>query len=121
MAVVVGRDNDFIDSLTVAELEKLWEHSAEGNVLHWGDLRAGLPTTPIHLAGPGLESGTFDFFTTAILGAEHASRSDYKASEDDQALVDYVATTPGALAYFGLAHCTKDADPCAPRASWLPT
>jgi len=110
VAVVVGKANDFIESMTVDELEKLWEAAAEGNILEWSDLRKGLPETPIKLAGPGLESGTFDFFTTAVIGGEHASRSDYKASEDDQVLVDYVATTPGALAYFGLAYYAKNKD-----------
>jgi len=110
VAVVVGNDNDFLESLTVAELEKLWGAPAEGSVVQWSDLRKGLPAIPVRLAGPGLESGTFDFFTTAIIGGEHASRSDYKASEDDQELVDYVATTPGALAYFGLAYYAKNRD-----------
>lgn len=110
VAVVVGNENDFLESVTVAELKKLWEAAAEGTVLQWSDVRKGLPATPVRLAGPGIESGTFDFFTTAIIGGERASRSDYKASEDDQELVDYVATTPGALAYFGLAYYTKNRD-----------
>lgn len=110
VAVVVGKESDFIESMTVAELKKLWEAPAENTLLHWSALRKGLPDTPLRLAGPGLESGTFDFFTTAVIGGEHASRSDYKASENDQELVDYVAATPGALGYFGLAYYTKNKD-----------
>ncbi len=110
VAVVVGRDNDFLESMTVAELKKLWQTTAQGNVTEWKDVRSGLPDERIRLAGPGIASGTFDFFTMAIVGAEHASRSDYRASEDDRELVDYIATTPGALGYFGLSYYIKNKD-----------
>jgi phosphate transport system substrate-binding protein len=108
IAVVVHHHNTFMKSMTVQELKKLWETTAEGNLMQWNDLRAGLPDERIFLAGPGLKSGTFDFFTRAVIGAEHASRSDYKASEDDRELVEFVAKTPGALGYFGLAYYTQN-------------
>jgi phosphate transport system substrate-binding protein len=110
LAVVVHQDNPFLESMTVEQLKKLWEPAAEGNVMRWKDLDPRLPDASIHLAGPGLDSGTFDFFTSAVVGSEHASRSDYKASENDHELVDFVANTPGALGYFGLAYYAKNRD-----------
>lgn len=108
VAVVVGKQNEFLESTTVEELRKLWEPAAEGAVMRWSDLRSGFPDTPIQLAGPGLESGTFDFFTKAVVGSEHGCRSDYRASENDHELVDFIADNPNALGYFGLAYYARN-------------
>lgn len=108
VAVVASQKNTFIRSLTVAQLKKLWEPAAEGVILRWRDLDPTLPDERIELAGPGLDSGTFDFFTKAVVGEEHSSRSDYKASEDDEELVEFVAERANALGYFGLAYYTKN-------------
>jgi phosphate transport system substrate-binding protein len=110
IAVVVDKNNEHVKALSVKELQRLWEPKAEGSLVQCSDLRAGLPKQRFQLAGPGLQSGTFDFFARAVVGSEHASRSDYKASEDDRELVDFVASTPGALGYFGLAYYAKNRD-----------
>jgi hypothetical protein len=53
IAVVVHPDNDWVDTLTVEELRRLWEPEAQGKVKRWSDIRAGWPNVPIHLFGPG--------------------------------------------------------------------
>ena len=65
---------------------------------------------PLKLYGPGTDSGTYDYFTAAVNGEEGASRTDFTASEDDNVLVQGVAGDEGAMAYFGLAYYTENAD-----------
>lgn len=110
IAVVVNKDNDWVESLTVAELEKLWEPAAQGTIKRWSDMREGWPNVPIHLYGPGSESGTFDYFTLAVNGEAQSSRNDYRASEDDDKLVDWVAIDGVALGYFSYAYYQQNED-----------
>ncbi|HEY3245949.1 MAG TPA: PstS family phosphate ABC transporter substrate-binding protein [Phycisphaerae bacterium] len=102
LAVMVNPKNTFCDSLTVAELKRIWEPASTIN--NWRDVRAGFPDLPLKLYGPGTDSGTFDYFTEAIAGKEKASRSDYTASENDNTLVQGIAGDPGALGYFGFGY-----------------
>lgn len=104
MAVVVNPQNTWCDSLTVAELKKIWEPAAQGKITNWSQVRPGFPNERLMLFGAGTDSGTFDYFTAAIVGKEKASRGDYTGSEDDDILVQGVARTKGALGYFGLAY-----------------
>lgn len=108
IAVVVNKDNDWAKNMTVAELKRLWAPDAQQSVRRWKDIRKTWPDEPILLAGPGLESGTFDFFTQVVTGQEHSSRADYKVSEDDDVLVEYVAKNKNALAYFGMAYFRRN-------------
>jgi phosphate transport system substrate-binding protein len=75
----------------------------------WSDVRAGWPERELHLYGPGTDSGTFDYFTEAIVGEARKSRSDYNASEDDNVLVQGIAGDPDSLGYFGLAYYQENA------------
>ena len=104
LAVVVNPKNTWVDHLTVAELKRLWEPAAEGRITRWSQVRPGWPDREIHLFGAGVDSGTFDYFTEAIVGKERASRGDYTSSEDDNVIVQGVATDPDALGYFGYAY-----------------
>lgn len=104
ISVVVHRDNTWADCLTVAELKRLWEPAATGVITTWRQLRPEWPATPIQLYGAGADSGTFDYFTSAIVGSEGASRSDYTGSEDDYLLAQDIAGNPGALGFFGYAY-----------------
>ncbi|MCR4336494.1 MAG: PstS family phosphate ABC transporter substrate-binding protein [Candidatus Omnitrophica bacterium] len=110
LAVVVSKDNDFIDHLTVAELKKIWEPSAQGTVITWNQVRASFPNEPIVLFGPGTDSGTFDYFTEVIVGKAGSSRGDFTASEDDNVLVEGVSSESNALGYFGLAYYENNKD-----------
>lgn len=104
IVVVVHPTNKWVDHLTVSDLKKMWEPAAQGKITHWNQVRPGWPNLEIHLSGPGVDSGTFDFFTEVIVGKSGAARGDYTASEDDNVLVHGVATDPGALGFFGLAY-----------------
>jgi phosphate transport system substrate-binding protein len=110
LSVVVNPGVDFVDCLTVDELKKIWEPGAEGTVTNWSQVRAGFPDRPLTLFGPGTDSGTFDYFTDAIVGEEGASRGDYTPSEDDNVLVTGVAGTDDALGYFGYAYYQANTD-----------
>lgn len=104
LAVVVNANNTFVDCLTVNELKAVWEPSAEGKITQWKQIRDSFPAQPLVLFGPGKDSGTFDYFTFAIIGAESSSRSDYSKSEDDAVIERGVAGEPNALGYFGYAY-----------------
>lgn len=104
LAVVVNPENDWVDYVTVEELEKIWEPDAQGTVTHWNDIRDEWPNEELHLFGPGIASGTYDYFTEAIVGESGSSRGDFTASEDDNVLVQGIATDKYALGFFGLAY-----------------
>ncbi|MGE3178877.1 MAG: PstS family phosphate ABC transporter substrate-binding protein [Vicinamibacterales bacterium] len=104
LAVVVNPKNTWATSMTVAELKKLWEPAAQGKVMRWSDIRAGWPDKEIHLFGPGVDSGTFDYFTEVIMGKADESRGDYTSSEDDNVIVQGISGDEFALGYFGFAY-----------------
>lgn len=66
-------------------------------------MRSSFPDAPLTLSGPGTGSGTFNYFTEAIMGDSDESRADYTASEDD-VLVQGVSRDVSAIGYFGLAY-----------------
>lgn len=104
LAVVVNPRNNWCDYLTVDELKRMWEPAAQGKIVNWSQIRKGFPDRPLRLFGPGPDSGTFDYFTEFVCGKSGASRGDYTASEDDNVLVQGVASDPNALGYFGFAY-----------------
>ncbi|WP_315874771.1 PstS family phosphate ABC transporter substrate-binding protein [Thermocoleostomius sinensis] len=104
LTVAVHPTNTWAESMTVAELKRLWEPAAEGTITNWNQIRPDWPNQPINLYGAGSDSGTFDYFTEAIVGESRASRSDYTASEDDEALVRGLRSDPNGLGYFGYAY-----------------
>ncbi len=108
LAVVVSPSNDFVDFLTVAELKKIWEPAAQEKIKSWKQVRESFPDVPLRLYGAGTSSGTYDYFTEAIVGKAKSSRGDYTASEDDNVLVQGVSSDKGALGYFGLAYYTEN-------------
>jgi phosphate transport system substrate-binding protein len=110
LAVVVHPKNTWARTMTTAELKKLWEPAAQGQIKRWSQVRPGWPDQEIHIFGPGTASGTFDYFTEAINGKAKASRGDYTASEDDNVLVQGVSGDQYALGYFGLAYFEQNKD-----------
>jgi phosphate transport system substrate-binding protein len=110
LAVVVNPKNTWAGSITVAELKKLWEPAAQGTIMRWSDVRAGWPNNEIHLFGAGVDSGTFDYFTEAIVGKTDQSRGDYTSSEDDNVIVQGVSGDEYALGYFGYAYYEENKD-----------
>jgi phosphate transport system substrate-binding protein len=107
LAVVVHPENDWVDCLTAEELRRIWEPGSD--IERWNQIRDGFPDRPLDLYGPGTASGTYDYFTEAIVGEAEASRSDFTASEDDNVLVQGIKGTDTSLGYFGLAYYENNA------------
>ncbi|MBV6416718.1 MAG: Protein SphX [Steroidobacteraceae bacterium] len=109
LTVAVNPKNTWVDTLTLAELKKMWEPAAQGKVATWRDVNPKWPAQPLRLFGPGADSGTFDYFTEATVGKAKSSRGDFTASEDDNVLVQGVGSDVNALAYFGYAYYAPNA------------
>ena len=104
IAVVVHAENDWVDTLTPDDLRRMWEPAAQGTVTRWNQVRPEWPDRELRLFGPGVDSGTFDYFTQAIVGEPGAGRGDFTSSEDDNVLVQGVSNDELALGFFGYAH-----------------
>jgi phosphate transport system substrate-binding protein len=107
LAVVVNPGNDWVDCFTIEQLNAIW---APGSTIdNWSDVPGGdYPDLPLTLAGPGTDSGTFDYFTETVNDEGGASRSDYQASEDDNVIVQAVSGSEGGLGYFGLSYVQEN-------------
>jgi phosphate transport system substrate-binding protein len=104
LTVAVNPQNDWCSSMTVAELKKIWEPAAQGQITHWNQIRPDWPNEKLVLFGAGSDSGTFDYFTEAIVGKAKSSRGDYTASEDDNVLVQGIEGSKYALGYIPYAY-----------------
>lgn len=108
LSVIVHPDNDFVDCLTIEELNSIWEPGS--SVDNWSQVRAGFPDQRLRLYGPDPDSGTFDYFTEEVNGDAQVSRSDYTGSADDNVLVQGIAGDRGSLGYFGYAYYQENED-----------
>lgn len=108
LTVVINPKNTWLKSATVAELKKMWEPAAQGKVMRWNQINPTWPDQPVKLFGAGSDSGTFDYFTEAIVGKSKSSRGDYTASEDDNVLVQGVAGDVNSIGYFGYAYYAEN-------------
>jgi len=103
LTVVVHPSNP-VQSITVAQLRSVWRPEAQGQVSNWRNISPSFPDLALSLFGPGTASGTFDYFTEAVVGKAKSSRTDYTPTEDDNVTVQGVSSNPGAMGYFGLAY-----------------
>jgi phosphate transport system substrate-binding protein len=110
LTVVINPKNSFIKQLTLAEMKKMWEPAAQGKVTRWNQVNPQWPDQPMKLFGPGADSGTFDYFTEAVVGKAKSSRGDFTASEDDNVLVQGVSRDVNGLGYFGFAYYEENKD-----------
>jgi phosphate transport system substrate-binding protein len=108
LAVVVNPNNAWSASMTVEELKKLWAPEAQGKITRWNQVRSSWPDREIHLFGAGVDSGTYDYFTEAIVGKEGTSRGDFTSSEDDNVLVQGIANDELALGFMGIAYVEQN-------------
>ena len=109
LTVVINPNNDWVDQLTVAELNHIFR--PDDFATSWADVRSGFPDLEISLYAPGADSGTFDYFTEAINGGGGVHRSDNTTfSEDDNVLVQGVASDRGGIGYFGFSYYANNSD-----------
>jgi phosphate transport system substrate-binding protein len=104
LTIVVNPKNDWAKDITIAELRKIWEPTAQGKITKWNQIRSNWPDKPLNLYGPNKDSGTYDYFMQAMEGESKASRNDYTTSENDKMLVKGVSQDPNGLGYFGIAY-----------------
>jgi phosphate transport system substrate-binding protein len=110
LVVVVNKENTWINEITVQELKKIWKPEAQQKITRWNQINASWPAEEFHLYGPGIASGTYDYFTEVIVGKSGSSRGDYTASEDDNVLVQGIAGDKNGLGFFGLAYYEENKD-----------
>ena len=118
LTVVLHPSNTFAANLKPEQLKAMWEPAAQGKITNWKQVDPSFPDLPLKLYGPGADSGTFEYFTEAIVGKAKASRGDYTASEDDNVLVQGVSRDKGGIGYFGFAYYIENAGKLKAAAIW---
>ncbi|MAE63114.1 MAG: hypothetical protein CMJ18_02475 [Phycisphaeraceae bacterium] len=108
LSIVVSRENDWCDGLTVADLKAIFLDPSEART--WRDVRPQWPDVPLKLFIPGVDSGTFDYFKEVVAGKTGSIRADVSPSEDDNVLVRGVAGNRGGLGFFGCAYYFENRD-----------
>ncbi|SFN72416.1 PstS family phosphate ABC transporter substrate-binding protein [Nitrosospira briensis] len=110
ITVAVNPKNNWIKTMTLAELKKMWEPAAQGKITKWSQINPAWPDEAFKLYGAGANSGTFDYFTQAVIGKAKSIRGDFTASEDDNVLVRGVASDKNALGFFGFGYYVENRD-----------
>ena len=115
ITVVTGKNGDVgCTNLTLKQLAAVWAPNSKIN--NWSQIPgANCNDVPLTLAGPGSQSGTYDFFNEEVLGEDAQGetvepRQDYTASEDDNVIVRAVESAPGTMGYFGFTYYEENAD-----------
>ncbi|MBD8027749.1 PstS family phosphate ABC transporter substrate-binding protein [Ureibacillus sp. Re31] len=107
LTVVVNPENDWAAELTVDQLKKLWIE--DGTTKKWSDIDPSWPDEEIVFYSPGTDSGTYDYFDEVILdGADLENAA--TLSEDDNVLVQGVASDKNAIGFFGYAYYLENKD-----------
>ena len=105
LSVVVNPGNDWADCLTVEQLATIFGPEAQGTITNWNQVDASFPDVNLRLYGPTTASGTFDYFTEAIMDEGGAHRGDMDlATEEDPLIAQGVNGANGGIGYFGLAY-----------------
>lgn len=110
LTVVINPQNTWAQEMTVAELKTIWAPEAQGTITRWNQVNPAWPDEPLKLFGAGADSGTFDYFTEAVVGKAKSSRGDFTASEDDNVLVTGVSQDKNALGFFGFAYYEENTE-----------
>jgi phosphate transport system substrate-binding protein len=104
LTVAVHPENTWAASMTIEELKRIWEPTAQDTIMRWNQVRPDWPDEPLSLFGAGTDSGTFDYFTEAVVGKAKSCRGDFTASEDDNVLVQGIAGNKHALGFLPYAY-----------------
>lgn len=107
LSVVVSKENDWVEDLTVEDLKKLWVE--DGTTKKWSDINPEWPDEEVVFYSPGTDSGTFDYFNEVILEDEDLVSS-ATLSEDDNVLVQGIQADPNAIGFFGYAYYVANQD-----------
>ncbi len=110
LVIIVNPENDWADKLTVEELKLIWGPESENTIKTWDQIRPEWPKEEFVLFGPGLASGTYDFFTKVIIGESGSSRGDFATSEDDNYLVQGVSSMKNSLGFVGYSYYSENKD-----------
>jgi phosphate transport system substrate-binding protein len=108
ITVVINPGNEAVRTLSVDQLKAIWAPAS--TVKTWKDVDPAWPERKIVLYSPDRDSGTFEFFTEAIVGKARSQREDVQASSDDNILVKGVAGDRDGLGYFGYAYFKANTD-----------
>jgi phosphate transport system substrate-binding protein len=111
LTVVVNNDADFIDSISLEDLQTIWSPDTAPEM--WSDVNDDWPDEPFDLYGPASTSGTYDYFIEAVIGeteAEQDIREDFEGTEEDDLIAQGVAGNKFALGYLPFAYYTNNPD-----------
>jgi phosphate transport system substrate-binding protein len=125
MTVMTSPNNSAVTCLSFADLYALIGPESTG-FAKWSDAAAlakelgsntVLPDADLQITGPGEESGTYDSFVELAINPiatarskEAATRPDYTASANDNAIIDGVAGSDTSLGWVGFAFAQENAD-----------
>ncbi|NEP06223.1 MAG: PstS family phosphate ABC transporter substrate-binding protein [Okeania sp. SIO2G4] len=112
LSIIVNRNNDWADCLTLEELTKIWQPNDDDQdkITNWKQIRDEFPEEPLSLFAPDADSGTFDYFTDAVTGEEGRSRKDYQASENYDIIIRGIESDWGSLGFIGFSYYEKNQD-----------
>ena len=111
LSVVVSPENDWAECLSVEDLATIFGPDSHGVITNWNQVNSNFPDVRLRLYGPTTASGTFDYFTEAVMGEGGAHRGDMDlATEDDPLIAQGVNGTRGGVGYFGLAYLSQYKD-----------
>ena len=110
LSVVTHKDLEIPnDCITTAQLKQLLDPKSK--VANYKELGAGFPDQKVSFFTPGTESGTYDYFTEAVLETDAEQRTkDVQTSADDNQIVTGIEGTEGALGYVGFAFADSQKD-----------
>lgn len=111
LTIAVNKNNTWVESLTVEQLQKIFLASNKASVTKWSDVNPAWPAIDIDMYIPGTDSGTFDYFKEVIVGKTgDAVRDDVSESEDDNVLINGIVGNRGAIGFFGAAYYFENED-----------
>ncbi|MFC7193772.1 substrate-binding domain-containing protein [Halosimplex aquaticum] len=108
LTIVVNNNADWIDSISLEDLQTIWSPDTAPEM--WSDVNSDWPDEPIDLYGAATTSGTFDYFTEAVVGEEGSIREDFEGTEQDDLIAQGVAGSEYAMGYLPFAYYTNNPD-----------
>jgi phosphate transport system substrate-binding protein len=108
LTVVVNNENDWVDSISIEDLRTIWSPDTAPET--WADVNSEWPDEPFDLYGAATTSGTFDYFTEAVVGEEDKIREDFEGTEEDDLIAEGVAGNEYAMGYLPFAYYTNNPD-----------